>query len=104
MPDARTRLSIVLGDRSYDLAVPVGAPLYEALRAVEIEIADPSVTVVDSTGRHVDLYGTGDSGLLDGAVLHVLRRTTASEPTRGTHGAPTTPAPPGQRGAATPVA
>ncbi|MBO1752398.1 hypothetical protein J4G33_11360 [Actinotalea sp. BY-33] len=104
MPDARTRLSIVLGDRSYDLAVPVGAPLYEALRAVEIEIADPSVTVVDSTGRHVDLYGTGDTGLLDGAVLHVLRRTAASEPTRGTHGAPTTPAPSGQRGAATPVA
>jgi hypothetical protein len=63
-----------IGDRSVDVAVPPALPVYEVLRAAGVDLGDPHLMIVDSTGRQLDLYSTTGDQLPDGSVLHVLAR------------------------------
>ena len=66
------RVAVRLADRTLDVAVPAGVTVYEVLRAVDVDLDDPRLTLVDSSGARVDLYSTTADDLVDGAVLHVL--------------------------------
>lgn len=52
----RSRVGLRVGDRTLDVAIPSGVPLYEVLREVGVDLDDPNVAVVDSAGRRVELY------------------------------------------------
>ena len=71
---ARSRVAIRAGDRQVDVAIPSGASVYDALRDVGVDLGDGDVAVVDSTGRALDRYAATGADLVDGAVLHVVRR------------------------------
>lgn len=70
---ALTRVGLRLGDRTVDVAVPHGVPVYEVLRAAGVALDDPALVVVDSGAQVVDVYAVTGDQLLDGAVLHVVR-------------------------------
>ncbi|WP_182112084.1 hypothetical protein [Actinotalea sp. JY-7876] len=80
---ARSLVGLRLGDRSVDVAVPHGTPVYDVLRATGADLDDPTLTVVDSSGQQVDIYSTTGEHLSDGAVLHVLTRPTAVRVAKG---------------------
>ncbi|WP_024286904.1 hypothetical protein [Cellulomonas sp. KRMCY2] len=71
---ARSRVGLRLGDRTVDVAIPYGLPLYEVLRATGVDLDDPRLTIVDSTGALLDLYSTTGDQIPEGSVLHVLTR------------------------------
>ena len=82
---ARSYVGLRLGDRSLDVAMPPGATVYDLLRAAGADLADPTLTVVDSAGQQLDPYSTTGDQLADGAVLHVLTRPRAVRVARGGH-------------------
>lgn len=74
MTSARSRVALRVGDRSLDVAIPQGLPVYEVLREAGVDLDDAALTIVDSAGHPVDLYSATGDQLPDGTVLHVLRR------------------------------
>lgn len=84
-PPARSRVALLVGERRVDVAIPAATTLYDALRDVGVDLDAPGVAVVDSTGRSLDRYAATGADLVDGAVLHVVRRggATGRGPGRG---------------------
>lgn len=74
MTSARSRVALRVGDRTLDVAIPQGLPVYEVLREAGVDLDDAALTIVDSAGHPVDLYSATGDQLPDGTVLHVLRR------------------------------
>lgn len=74
----RSRVGLRVGDRTLDVAIPSGVPLYEVLREVGVDLDDPNVAIVDSAGRRVELYSTTGDELVDGAVLSVVTSVRAA--------------------------
>lgn len=75
-----TRVGLRLAERTVDVAVPHGVPVYEALRAAGVALDDPALAVVDSAARVVDVYAVTGDQLVDGAVLHLVRSRRPAVP------------------------
>lgn len=101
----RTRVAVRVGERQVDVAIPQGATLYDALRELGVDLGDPRVVVVDSTGRALDRYAATGADLVDGAVLHVVSKAGPARG-RGRRGRaqPTAPVAPADPLAARPAA
>lgn len=74
----RSRIGFRVGGRTVDVAIPAGTSVHEALREIGVDLDDPAMTLVDSTGQEVDRYSTTVDHLPDGSVLHVVTRTPSS--------------------------
>ncbi|NCT89739.1 hypothetical protein GXB85_02050 [Cellulomonas sp. APG4] len=79
-----TRVGLRLAERTVDVAVPHGVPVYEALRAAGVALDDPALAVVDSAARVVDVYAVTGDQLPDGAVLHLVTSRRGAAPVRPT--------------------
>lgn len=75
-------MGLRVGGRTVDVAIPAGVPLYEALRAVDVDLGDAHLALVDSAGRPVDRYSTTGDQLTDGALLHVVSVAPAPRTSR----------------------
>lgn len=71
---AMSRVALHVGEHRVDVAIPAGITLYDALREVGVDLDAPGVSVVDSTGRALNRYSATGEDVVDGAVLHVVRR------------------------------